>query len=290
MAKQSSNIRNDINTEGRRINTDSDNFMNMIQGRINNPGSSPGAGYRNQAAQGFQGVLNRGPSKYDPMFMDAAKGGLVTDENRNRIRGNGGFDEFAKTGGYNEGDLANIRSRSNRSVPAFYSALKNQFKTAGQVQGQGPSYNASLSRMGRDQSRQAGEQAVDTELGIKKAVNEGRQYGISGMSGAETGLANLESANKRFGISGGAQNELANSGLDLEALKGILGVGNSANDDEFKLYDMLLGNMGQRGSLQGNNLSRRASYDPNVSWFDRMMQIWSNANNSARAVSPEGLR
>ena len=284
MAKQSSRVRGDIQGEGRRVNREHDDFMSMIMGDIQNPSNNPGAAYRDQAGAGFSGILNRGPSKYDPMFMNAARGGLVTDENRSRIRGNGNFDEFAKTGGYNEGDLTNIRSRSNRAIPSFFEGLKNKFKTAGQIQGQGPSYNASMSRLSRDASRQAGEQAVDTEIGIKDKVNEGRRWGTEGMSGAELGLANLESTNKRFGIGGGASNEVANRGIDLDALRGILGVGESAGNDKFKLYDMLLGAMGQRGSLSGRNVSERANYDPNVSWFDRLMQMWPQMSSNARTT------
>src|SRR5262245_15699832 len=44
-------------------------------------------------------------------FGDIAGNGGVTPENASRIRGNGVYDEFAKTGGYNAADIANIRSR-----------------------------------------------------------------------------------------------------------------------------------------------------------------------------------
>ena len=276
MAKNSrtNDIRNNITGEGQRVNQEHNNFMNMIMGQINDPTGGPSGATRDETASGFRGVLNRGPSKYDPMFMNAARGGLITDENRERIRGKGNFDEFARTGGYNEGDLANIRSRSNRSIPSFFEGLKNKFKTQGTIQGQGPSYNSSLSRIARDQSRQAGEQAVDTEIGIKDKVNEGRRWGTEGLSGAETNLANLESTNKRFGIGGGAANEVANRGIDLDALRGLFSVGESGSQEKFKLYDMLLSAMGQRGSLSGNNVNTRASYDPRGDFMDRFLRIY----------------
>lgn len=285
MAKQSSQVRGEIQGEGRRVNQEHDDFMRMIMGDINNPSGRPGDAYRNQAASGFNSILGRGPSRYDPMFMNAARGGLITDENRNRIRGGGVFDEAAKTGLVSEADKANFRSRSARQAPSFFNALRSKFRTAGQTQGQGPSYNSSLSRMGRDESRQGAEFAENTEGSIFDKVREGRQWGASSMSDAETGLANLESTNKRFGIAGGAGNENANRGIDLEALRGILGVGESSSNDQFRLYEMLLGSMGQRGSLSGRNVSQRAAYDPNVSWFDRLMQIWGGLTGSANAAS-----
>jgi hypothetical protein len=290
LAKQSSQVRNEIQGENRRVNSEHQSFMDMIMGRINNPGSGPGSGLRGEAASGFRGVLNRGPSRYDPMFMDAAKGGLVTDENRRRIRGNGVFDRFQKDGGYSDSDLADIKSESNRTMPSFFSALKNQFKNRADIQGRGgPAYTSSLSRIARDESRGASEQATKTRIGLKDAVNRGIQWGTEGVSGAESRLADLESANKRFGISGGASNEIANRGLDLDALRGILGVGESESGEQFKLYDMLLGAMGQRGSLAGAGQNRRMSYDPNVSWFDRLMGIWSQASKNAQSAGGGAL-
>lgn len=289
MAKQSRQIRGEIQNEGRRVNSEHQQFMDMIMGRINDPSSSPGRSYLDSAGRGFSSILGRGPSAYGPMFMDAAKGGLVSDENRRRIRGNGVFDEFQRTGGFSEGDLSNIRSRSNRTIPAFYEALKNRFKTQAGITGAGPSYTSSLSRISRDQSRAAADTALDTELGIKDRVNEGRRWGTEGMSSSELGLANLESANKRFGIEGGARNELSNLGIDLDALRGILGVGEANSGEQFRLYDMLLGAMGQRGSLAGGNLNRRMTYDPNVSWFDRLMQIWNTGIRTAQYADPSGL-
>lgn len=243
----------------------------MIMGKINDPSSNP-------AYSGYSGILNRGPSAYDSMFKNFATTGGLTDENRRRIRGNGVFDEFAQTGGYSDADKTNIRHRSNRTIPSFFDAMRDKFTNQARISGAGPSYSASLARMGRDQSRAASEQASDTEFDIMDRVNQGRQWGAGSLSSAETGLAGLESANKRFGIGGGAANEVANRGIDLNALQGMSG-------ETFRLYDMLLSAMGQRGSLSGSNINQRANYDPNVSWFDRLMRIWGNMNNSAEAAS-----
>jgi len=271
MPKQSNQIRGEIQDEGRRIGRDSDQFMNLIRGRINDPSSNP-------VYTGYQNILNRGTSPYDAMFKDFATTGGLTDENRRRIRGDGVFDEYAKTGGYSDEDKTNIRSRSNRTVPSFFEALRDQFKNQSRISGAGPSYSASLSRMGRDQSRAASEQASDTEFDIMDRVNEGRRWGAGSMSSAETGLAGLESANKRFGIGGGAANEVANRGIDLNALQGMGG-------EMSELFQLLLSGMNSRNQATGNNLSQRAGYDPNVSWFDRLMSIWGNINNSANSAS-----
>ena len=99
MAKESGRVRDANNTENRRINTESDQFMNLIRGRMNNP----------NATAGYDNILNRNRGNWDAAFRGMANGGL-TDENKRRIRGNGGFDEAAQTGLYSEGDKTNIRS------------------------------------------------------------------------------------------------------------------------------------------------------------------------------------
>lgn len=268
MPKQSNQVRGEIQGEGTRVNREHDQFMNLINGRMGQPSS-------------YDSVINRPSSSYDAAFRGMAEGGGLSDENRRRIRGNGGFDRYAEDGGYSEADRTNIRSRSNRTIPAFYDAMRDQFQNQSRISGASPSYSASLSRMGREQSRAASDQASDTEFDLMDRVNEGKQFGIAGMSGAESNLAGLESANKRFGIQGGAANELAGHGLTLDALRGRTG-------EEFGLYELLLNAMGQRGSLRGNNVSQRASYDPNVSWFDRLMRIWGMGQNSAGANSIQG--
>lgn len=283
MAKRSTQMRKALQQEGKRSSQEYGDFMGTIRDRL---GSATGRGEDlfNQAYGGFNQLLNRPKSPYGDMFMNAARGGLISDENRSRIRGKGVFDEFAQTGGYSDADKTNIRSRSNRTIPAFYDAIRDRLNQQAEISGAGPSYSASLSRAARDQSRAASDQAQDTEFDIMNAVNEGRKWGTSGLSNAETALTNLETLNKRFGIEGGAQNELANYGLDLEALGGLTNLRSSRPGEEFGLYDLLLGAMGQRGSQANANLGQRASYDPNVSWFNRMMQMWQNFNGTIGAA------
>lgn len=268
MAKQSSQVRNQIQGEGRRVNSEHDQFMNLITGRLNNP----------DAFRGYDSIINRGPSSYDSSLREMGRTGGLTDENRSRIRGSGVFDEYSRTGGFSDADKSNIRARSNRTIPAFYDAMRDKFKESAQISGSaGPSYSASMRRTATDQSRRASEQASDTEFDLMDAVNKGRQWGAEGVSGAETGLANVESANRRFGLGTGAHNELAGQGLTLDALRG-------RGNEEFGLYNMILNSIGQRGQLSGANTGQRANYDPNVSWFDRLMRIWGQANQSASAL------
>lgn len=119
--------------------------------------------------------------------------GMADDpEIAKRFRGNGVFDEFAKTGGYSNSDIGNIRARANSVIPAYYDVARNEASRMGNVQGgYGPGRAALFARMGRDQAQGAAATARDTELGIKDKVNAGRQWGAGQVSTAEGALQGM---------------------------------------------------------------------------------------------------
>lgn len=136
-------------------------------------------------------------------FDDAARGRILGDANSmrttandgdvaNRFRGGGVFDEFARTGGYSDQDISNIRSRATSVIPAYYDVARNEAGRMANVQGgYGPGRAALFARMGRDQARGAQSAALDAELGIKDKVNEGRRWGAGQMTGAEASLQDM---------------------------------------------------------------------------------------------------
>ncbi len=297
MAKQNQrDIRRDTQTEGRRINQESDQLMQLLYGRL---GQTPNSGKNdlfNEIMQGYRGAASGGAGsignrpnfgKYEAGFGEAARTGLLDEENKRRIRGGGVFDEYAKTGGYSEGDKENIRSRATRSVPGFYDSIRQKMKQQAAISGEGPAYSSSMSRLSRDASRGASEATQDAELGIMDRVNEGRQWGAGSMSSSEQGLAELISRNKLGGLSGGLQAaqaggdfdirnrglDLQNRGLNLQALGGMGSLFGQGQGDENELLRLIMGGYGQRGQLAGGNLGQRASYDPNVSFMDRLAQF-----------------
>jgi hypothetical protein len=139
--------------------------------------------------------------------------GMVDDPTiANRMRGNGVFDEFAKTGGYSDQDIGNIRSRANSVIPAYYDVARRDAARRGAIQGgYGPGQSALMSRMSREQARGAASTALDTELGIKDKVNSGRQWGASGLTDAERGYQDMRmrALTGASGIEGGMTDSIA---------------------------------------------------------------------------------
>lgn len=113
--------------------------------------------------------------------------GMASDpEIARRMRGNGVFEEFSNTGGYSEGDKANIRARGNSGVPAMFGRMKDEANRISTVQGgYGPGRAAMMSRMGREQAGAAANASLNTELGLAENIRSGRMEAAGALSGAE---------------------------------------------------------------------------------------------------------
>src|SRR5688572_12936544 len=136
-------------------------------------------------------------------FQSFADTGGVDEEGKYRIRGKGVFDEYSKTGGYSDKDIANARLRGTSGIPAFYSRVRDESNRLGRVQGGGgPGQAALMSRLARDEARGVSDAALSSELGIHEAIDKGRQWGTTGLSNAEISLQELLSKNKLAGMGG----------------------------------------------------------------------------------------
>jgi hypothetical protein len=141
-------------------------------------------------------------------YKDIARTGGVDAEGMARMRGNGVFDEFAKTGGLSDADRGNIRSRATSTIPAFYRQMQEEANRGAAVQGgYGPGRSALAGRSAREQAAAGADAARDAELGIMSQVNEGRQWGSSNLADSEAGLQTLMSSNRLAGLGGAASAE-----------------------------------------------------------------------------------
>jgi hypothetical protein len=263
-------------------NTSREGYANEARGRSDQAYNTAYGGYQRYLDNYFDNPPSSGGnSEARAGYRRYANGGGITDENKARIRGKGVFDEFARTGGYNEGDKTNIRSRLTSTIPAFYDAIRQQMQRQNVgMGGAGPTFDASLDALARQQSQAAGDATRDAELEINDRVNQGRQWGSSALSGAELGLVDATQRGETFGISGlrdlegqDAQTDLANRGLTLQALQGLRGL-RTDTPGEVSMYEGAIGNnMNAGANNRSNILQQRAAYNPNQSWLERMAPL-----------------
>jgi hypothetical protein len=135
----------------------SDVYGNLAKGF---QAGSPGYG-------GGGGGFSAGPAMYQLAAIDP---NLVKT-------GREGYDEYAKTGGWDEARQGNFRLRGNAQIPAFYNSLKDSLARGSRVQGGYGGFNSQLARQAAQQGYQG---QLNTEGTIQGAIDTGRQFGISG--------------------------------------------------------------------------------------------------------------
>lgn len=242
----------------------------------------------------FQGNLGElaGSGGWTPEQTAAYEGdvnsmrGMASDENiANRFRGNGVFDEFAKTGGYSDRDISNIRSRANSVIPAYYDVARNEASRMGSVQGgYGPGQGALFARMGRDQARGAASTALDTEVGIKDKVNSGRQWGAGQVSNAEGALQNMR-MNALTGATG-AESNMRNSIAQNRIGAANAGAGNETGMQGVIQKGKMFGTQGLEGMAE--SAASRAAASSAQSAADAHWQ--AQFNREGRQYGLEGMQ
>lgn len=170
--------------------------------------------------------------------------GGVSAEGQARMRGNGIFDEFSKTGGYSDLDRANIRSRATSTIPAYYQQMRDEASRSAAVQGgYGPGQAALSGRLGRQQAKLGADAARDAELGIMENVNAGRQWGGSNMASSEAALQNLLSSNVLAGTKGAVDTE---AGMIGDIANRRMGASNYGAGNETGMQNII-----QQGKMWG---------------------------------------
>jgi hypothetical protein len=154
--------------------------------------------------------------------------GGLDPEAINRMRGNGVYDEFSKTGGLSIQDQGNIRAKALSPISSMATSMNDELARRRAVQGgYSPGFDASSRALRRDTARGIADTSLDAELGIKNAVNQGRMWGTQGLSSAEQNLQGLRTGNMLAGMSGAGnlENSLTSNiaNYKMGGLQGVLG-------------------------------------------------------------------
>jgi len=308
-AKNTNRLILDERTRGNRQFQD---FNDDVAGRL------PGARDRgNQAWEGAMGgyrdILSGGGRDHfgaDPEVRrrilgsgDELRGwgrNSISAGDQARMRGGGVFDEFARTGGQSEQDVQNLRNRGAGATTSIFSGIRENLENQGRTQGgYNPGYTGQMSKLARDQGRAAIDNTRDTELGITDARNRGRQWGAEGMATSENALQSQLANNflQAFGLAGNQDLDLSRqeqagrqygANRELQAAEGMRGLYGTAPGEEGQLLQTLLAGIGGQGGGNRANIGQYAAYNPNVSTWDRVMQIGGMAANGAASAYAPG--
>ncbi|HEY4698999.1 MAG TPA: hypothetical protein VIH27_01315 [Nitrososphaerales archaeon] len=201
-------------------------------------GGMPGVGYSDPFGSEYgmySGLAQQGGGYgWDPEWRGAVSGAI------------GGYGDFAKTGGFSEADLQNIRARSIAPTRAIYSNAMDQAARGRSLQQFSPNYNAALSRMARESGYAIGDINTNANAGIAQMVQQGKLAGLAGLSGTglgaqgrSTDIDSLNAQMKLAGLAGMTGIDQSRLGADLSA-----SAANAGNvQDEARMRMAALGGM-----------------------------------------------
>ena len=210
--------------------------------------------------------------------------GGLSQENIDRMRGNGMFDEYAKTGGYTDKNLADIKAQAISPIGSFATGARDELARRQAVQGgYGPGMDAASRAIRRDAARGITDASLNANVMLKDRVNQGRQWGISGLAGAEAGLATLQTGNRLAALGGEtnagssiSQASAADRANELAVQQFNAMAQNST--DQFNTGNTIGGMYAGMGGLQGlynmDNANQQTEYDRGINI--------ANAENAAR--------
>lgn len=141
-----------------------------------------------------QGVLTPQLDMFRNYYTDAANRGI--GERQNILSGfapiEKGYQNFADTGGYSPGDIANIRSRALAPASAVFARGKQEVERNRALQGgYSPGYGTLMSRMAREKGQTLSDASTNIEASIADLIRQGKLAGLAGLGnvqGQKTGL------------------------------------------------------------------------------------------------------
>jgi len=129
------------------------------------------------------------------------------------------YQEMANTGGYNEQDKSNIRSRALSPTRAVYANAQQNVNRQRALQGgYSPGFGALQARMAREQSQGMSDASTNAEAGISEMVQKGRLAGLQGMSNLyQTDQTAPSDYQRKLGSIGGTASLIGNIGGSIMA-------------------------------------------------------------------------
>lgn len=134
----------------------------------------------------------------------------------------GGFQDFAKTGGFSAADLANIRARAVSPVRAIYANAQQNVNRQRALQGgYSPGFGVLQARMARQQGQGISDAATNAEASIAEMVQQGKLAGLQGMAGTEARSSTSDTSGWSSGGGGGGGGRGGGAG-DYQSLPALM--------------------------------------------------------------------
>lgn len=210
--------------------------------------------------------------------------GGLSAENIERMRGMGGFEEFQRTGGYTPEALANIKAQAISPIGSFATGTREELDRRRALQGgYAPGFDAANRALQRDAARQIADTSLAANIELQERVNQGRQWGISGLTTAEQALAGMQTGNRLAALGGETTAGSAISEADARNVANQIAVDqiNAQMQAQEAMYNQQNAQSQFAAGLGGIGNIYAGDIEMQQSEYDRQLAI-ANAENAAR--------
>lgn len=262
----------------------STDLFNRILENTNKLGESARGGFQNFADTGGLDPRLQSQLEGDAGAYRAFANKGFTKDQKNRVRGSGIFDWLVKTGGLDSLDKADIMSRAGSAQRSTYENLADEVRRSTAASGGFFSPDAALAKLARESAYGIADVERDARLGISDSVRQGKLAGAQGLSDAERYL--ISQADQRFATGMAGASGITSGLLDMISrgkqfgLTGLTNLDAMSNDALTRLYGTAPGEVSMYNDLLGrsygqdlNSINSRIANNPNKSIWDRIGQI-----------------
>lgn len=209
----------------------------------------------------------------------AATGGMTAQDYKDLNRDN--FYEFEKTGGYDDKQLADIRGRSNSTVPAFYQNLQdtmaqNRLKSGGYG---GAAFDASSAKMARQGAQGAADQTRNTEIDLANAVRQGRMSASQQLAANKLGVIQYTTPAKEAALAAAGSTSLGLANTINQGLysSGQLALAKAKGVDDYTIN--VASGKDKYATAEDQIAAQRAMASAGIASNERIQQASLNSQN-----------
>jgi len=136
------------------------------------------------------------------------------------------YGNLANTGGFSPEDISAMTQQATAPARGVFEAARNQIQRNAATQGNAPNTAAALSRLGRQESEATGQIGTNAMANIAGLQQQGKLYGLSGLSN----LANLFGNQVLQNTGQGLQSDQLRNQIAQMAIQGQLGAAQVPGD------------------------------------------------------------
>lgn len=222
--------------------------------------------YRNM----FSEISGRKPTQFNWERVNYTRPEELNEAYGYLREGAGGYRDFAKTGGYSEQDVNELRARGINPIRAAYGNTIRELSRANTLGGGASNYIAARSRAQRELPQQMADAMTTVNANLADSIRQGKLAGLAGLSGiggTMGGLSSDEAGKQLQAALANSQGSLQAAGMTEGAYNDWIGNRMGVLNAQGNLYGTTPGMANMFGSQALQGMGMRGQFESNRNNF-----------------------